>query len=101
MLDLDALEKEARTRSSIPASSKWLMAVVREMRANRTRIAELEAENARLRASQGTTTTTTKIIRDGVEVKDVDFPHREFDEAMGFMDRAFASVDKMFAKMRK
>lgn len=99
MLDLDALEKEARTRSSIPASSKWLMAVVREMRANRTRIAELEAENARLRASQGT--TTTKIIRDGVEVKDVDFPHREFDEAMGFMDRAFASVDKMFAKMRK
>lgn len=99
MLDLDALEKEARTRSSIPASSKWLMAVVREMRANRTRIAELEAENARLRASQGT--TTTKIIRDGVEVKDVDFPHREFDEAMGFMDRAFASVDRMFAKMRK
>ena len=99
MLDLDALEKEARTRSSIPASSKWLMAVVREMRANRTRIAELEAENARLRASLGT--TTTKIIRDGVEVKDVDFPHREFDEAMGFMDRAFASMDRMFAKMRK
>ena len=99
MLNLDALEEKAKTSQTVSVSGQWMLSLIREMRGDRARIATLEAENARLRASQGT--TTTKIIRDGVEVKDVEFPHREFDEAMGFMDKAFASIDRMFGKLGK
>jgi hypothetical protein len=107
MIDLDSLEKQARTHSSISASSKWVMAVVREIRGNRERIAALEADNVQLRtelARSGihTTTTKTTIIRGGrttVTHNDADFPSKEMDEAMGFVEKAMGSLDRMFGKL--